>query len=153
MARRWGHAAATASLAGEYTPPRDVHGQDYPAGVPTSAPSGPPRNVSARSRTYTPPLRAQESAPALASLLPGRAARCSSPRSTSAAEEHCAGLPQVRQIPPRPRWLQLPAPLTRDRWQIFHSEDRQTTVASSSSAPQPLSAWPGVAFVRTSQRA
>ncbi len=146
MARRWGHAAATASLAGGCTPPHDVHARDFLAGVPTSAPSDPPQNASARSRMCTRSLP-------WASLLPGRAAQCSSPGSTSALEAHYARLPQA---PPRLsnlRWLQPPGELTRDHWQTFHNEDRQTTVASSSFAQRPLSVWPRDEFVRTSQRA
>src|SRR5712671_3142967 len=114
MAHRLERVAATASLEGGCTPPHDAHGLDFPAGIPTSAPSGPPQNVSAQSHTCNLPLRAQESAPALASLLPGRAARCSSPRSTSSTEAHHARLPQAHLLLPKLKSRRPPAALARD---------------------------------------
>src|ERR1700733_3201496 len=150
MAGPRARAVATANPADEYTRPRDAHAPDFPAEIPTFAPTDPPRNESEQSRTYIQLHPAPESPPASASSPRDQAAEYSIPPPSFAALARRARRPQVLPIGTMLKSSRSAAGSAQHYWQNVRIVDRQTTAASSSSRPHAPSPPPTASSVHTS---
>src|ERR1035438_5936216 len=136
-----------------YTPPHGAHAPRAMAAPPPSAPTYPPQNAWAQSRTYNPLRRAPESAPAWASSPPNPAVGYSSLRSASAARAHRSRPPPALQLLPTPQSSQSAPSSAKDHSQNVRIADQRTTAASSSSPPHPPFSAPRAASARKSPAA